>query len=157
MKTLPSFLTHLLLNMHKYKKPQHFPKCCFTYAANARRNKLPRLFTSITWEFLWTTLIVLLTYSDHQNWLGTTLIVFPYIEWLPKSTISTWTRRLYNNCKTLHVHVLWNRNDLARLYTFVRLNATLKKRMDIQGSKDHLIIWMCSQEPNWIPHKINKQ
>ena len=26
--------------------------------------------------------------------------------------------------------------------------------MDIQGNKDHLIIWMRSLEPNWIPHKI---
>ena len=45
MNNLPSFLTHLLLNMHKYKKPQHFPKCCFTYTANARRNTSPGLFT----------------------------------------------------------------------------------------------------------------
>ena len=46
MNTLPSFLTHLLLNMHKYKKPQHFLKCCFSYAANStHRNTSPGLFT----------------------------------------------------------------------------------------------------------------
>ena len=46
MNTLLSFLTHLLLNMHKYKKPQHFIKCCFTYAANStHRNTSPGLFT----------------------------------------------------------------------------------------------------------------
>ena len=45
MNTLPSFLTHLLLHMHKYKKPQHFLKCCFTYAANAHWNTSLGLFT----------------------------------------------------------------------------------------------------------------
>ena len=62
------FPSNLLLNMHKYNRPQHFPKCCFTYAANARRNTSPGLFT-----FYYLRVAV----NDINR--------FAYIEWPPKS------------------------------------------------------------------------
>ena len=42
--------------------------------------------------------------------------------------------------KPYTLHVLWNSNELARLYMFVRLIAILTKRMDTQGNNDHPII-----------------
>ena len=128
MNTLPSILAHPFEISNKYKKPYHCKIRCVslahlvllhlrnTCAATARRISSPCPFT---FYYL----------RDPGNDISLT---YAYTEWLPKSANSTWPLRHNTTATPFTLHVLWNSNELARLYIFVRSNAILTKRMDRQ-------------------------